>query len=282
MSYWVKLHATEIVRLKKFNDLRVSLGWSVGECLGYLGLFWGHTLEVQENGDVTGWDSAYVAALLGFGAQVSEKFWSGLGSHGWIDQVNDRLLIHDWLDSAGAFLVKKYSSSNKEKLIEIWALHGRVYGSDLKATSKRPQSDPKATIDKIRLDIKEKYKKEKNRAGPGTFIPPTPEEVDKYAQELGQKIDGKHFCDYHQSKGWIVGKSPMKDWKAAVRLWINNASKYSAKQPLSQAQVDDLRKTNWVKAGLCGMCGGKWETIDGITRCGSCCATPIKIQIKKI
>ena len=282
MSYWIKFHATEIVRLKKFNDLRVSLGWSVGECLGYLGLFWGHTLEVQENGDVTGWDAAYVAALLGFGAQVSEKFWFGLGSHGWIDQVNDRLLIHDWLDSAGAFLVKKYSSSNKEKLVEIWALHGRVYGSDHKATPKRPPSDQKATIDKTRLDIKEKYKKEKIRAGPETFVPPTPEEVDKYAQVLGQKIDAKYFCAHYKLKKWRVGNTRITDWKDAVDLWIERAKKYADNQSLSQSQKDDLMRENWVKSGRCGNCGGKWETIENITRCYSCGLNPPTIKIKKV
>jgi hypothetical protein len=25
--------------------------------------------------------------------------------------------------------------------------------------------------------------------------------------------------DYYTSNGWMVGKNPMKDWKAAVRTW---------------------------------------------------------------
>jgi hypothetical protein len=27
------------------------------------------------------------------------------------------------------------------------------------------------------------------------------------------------FTDFYAAKGWLVGKSPMKDWRAAVRTW---------------------------------------------------------------
>ncbi len=26
-------------------------------------------------------------------------------------------------------------------------------------------------------------------------------------------IDAQKFFDYYESKGWIIGKAPMKDWK---------------------------------------------------------------------
>lgn len=51
------------------------------------------------------------------------------------------------------------------------------------------------------------------------FVPPTPEEVNAYCQERHNGIDGSEFCDFYTSKGWKVGKNPMKDWKAAVRTW---------------------------------------------------------------
>lgn len=51
------------------------------------------------------------------------------------------------------------------------------------------------------------------------FVPPTPEEVNAYCQERHNGIDGNEFCDFYISKGWKVGKNPMKDWKAAVRSW---------------------------------------------------------------
>lgn len=51
------------------------------------------------------------------------------------------------------------------------------------------------------------------------FVPPTPEEVNAYCRERHNGIDGNEFCDFYISKGWKVGKNPMKDWKAAVRTW---------------------------------------------------------------
>lgn len=49
------------------------------------------------------------------------------------------------------------------------------------------------------------------------FVPPTLEEVTAYVKERGSKVDPQGFIDYYASKGWMVGKSPMKDWKAACR-----------------------------------------------------------------
>ena len=32
-------------------------------------------------------------------------------------------------------------------------------------------------------------------------------------------MDGAAFCDFYASKGWKVGSSPMRDWRAAARNW---------------------------------------------------------------
>jgi hypothetical protein len=54
------------------------------------------------------------------------------------------------------------------------------------------------------------------------FVPPALEEVKKYCQERKNGIDPEKFLNYYQSNGWMVGKSKMKDWKAAVRTWEKN------------------------------------------------------------
>lgn len=58
-----------------------------------------------------------------------------------------------------------------------------------------------------------------NRTESKKFTPPTVEEVKSYCQERGNSVDPEAFCDFYTSKGWKVGKNPMKDWKAAVRTW---------------------------------------------------------------
>ena len=51
------------------------------------------------------------------------------------------------------------------------------------------------------------------------FIPPTLDDVLAYVRERGSDVDPQRFLDFYASKGWMVGKNPMKDWKAAVRTW---------------------------------------------------------------
>jgi hypothetical protein len=50
-------------------------------------------------------------------------------------------------------------------------------------------------------------------------IPPDREAVVKYCIERGNGIDVDVFMDFYESKGWLIGKNKMKDWKAAVRTW---------------------------------------------------------------
>lgn len=51
------------------------------------------------------------------------------------------------------------------------------------------------------------------------FVPPTVDEVRAYCLDRGNKVDPQRFVDYYSSNGWMVGKTKMKDWKAAVRTW---------------------------------------------------------------
>ena len=59
------------------------------------------------------------------------------------------------------------------------------------------------------------------------FVKPTPKEVSDYAKEINFNLDGDYFCDWNEARGWLVSKNPMKDWKAAVRTWKRNSSKYN-------------------------------------------------------
>lgn len=35
-------------------------------------------------------------------------------------------------------------------------------------------------------------------------------------------FDAERFVDFYASRGWKIGRSPMKDWQAAVRNWLRN------------------------------------------------------------
>lgn len=56
-------------------------------------------------------------------------------------------------------------------------------------------------------------------SGKKTFVRPTLEEVLEYCKERNKGVDGEQWYDFYTSKGWLIGKTPMKDWKAAIRTW---------------------------------------------------------------
>jgi hypothetical protein len=81
----------------------------------------------------------------------------------------------------------------------------------------RTQTD---TINNTNTKTKTKTKSVNNARA--RFEPPSVDEVAAYCRERGNQVDPGRFVDYYASKGWVVGKSPMKDWKAAVRTWEKN------------------------------------------------------------
>ena len=57
-------------------------------------------------------------------------------------------------------------------------------------------------------------------------IPPTVDMVREYCIERKNNVCAEQFVSHYESKGWKIGKSPMKDWQAAVRTWENNDRRY--------------------------------------------------------
>lgn len=51
------------------------------------------------------------------------------------------------------------------------------------------------------------------------FSPPTREVLQQYCREMNYTMNVDSFMDYYAANGWMIGKSPMQDWKAAVRRW---------------------------------------------------------------
>ena len=66
----------------------------------------------------------------------------------------------------------------------------------------------------ININNNSLYKK-----GSSRFQKPTIEEIREYCLEEGYNVDAEQFYNFYESKGWLVGKSPMKNWRAAVCTW---------------------------------------------------------------
>lgn len=75
----------------------------------------------------------------------------------------------------------------------------------------------------------------------GVFKKPTVEEVATYCREKGFVWDAGEFVDFYQSKGWRIGKEPMKDWKAAARNWERRNGQYGG----AKAPATSEKKFDW-------------------------------------
>lgn len=78
-------------------------------------------------------------------------------------------------------------------------------------------------------NVRPLYKEEQfkvNKRG-GRFTPPTLQEVEAYCMSRHNSVNPQQFIDFYASKGWMVGKNKMKDWKAAIRTWENRDKKES-------------------------------------------------------
>ena len=93
--------------------------------------------------------------------------------------------------------------------------------SEPQANDKRMISEPQTNKDK------DKDKEKDNKNNIGRFTPPPLADVQSYFKEKGinDPKEPEKFIDFYTSKGWMVGKNKMKDWKAAVRNWIKGIDK---------------------------------------------------------
>lgn len=100
-----------------------------------------------------------------------------------------------------------------------WAEKKRLYrGKKQQLEDNVPSmSDKSIEIRDKKLDIKKTLTNVS--AKESRFTPPSLEEVTQYKNERHSPVDPEAFIDFYQSKGWMVGKNKMKDWKAAFRNW---------------------------------------------------------------
>ena len=125
----------------------------------------------------------------------------------------------------------------------------------MQANAANAANADKSSKDKDKDKDKDKYKdddKKGNGAREARFTPPSIEEVAAYCQERGNGVDAARFVDFYSSKGWMVGKTKMKDWKAAVRNWerSSDAKATPAKKPGYNVQHHGDELSNFQRAAI--------------------------------
>ena len=156
-----------------------------------------------------------------------------------VDVVRSAIKIFTELGMMDIFDDGTYFMNEVDKLIgseSYWAEKKRLQREqerpllldNVQPISNESPTCPSKSKSKNKIESKNKSKsieKETRKR----FSPPTLEEVKDYCFERGNHVDAEQFIDFYSSKGWMVGKNPMKDWKACVRTWEKRDSQKADK-----------------------------------------------------
>ena len=142
---------------------------------------------------------------------------------------SDISYIQGLIDEAHDFIEKRRNSGR---------LGGLAKSSTAKAnpsTAKANPSEPLASSSSSSSSSTETKRKTYTPPNPptggtGRFQVPTVQEVAAYCSERDNGVIAEKFHAHYQSKGWMVGKNKMKDWKAAVRTWEDGKPKMTPEQ----------------------------------------------------
>jgi hypothetical protein len=129
---------------------------------------------------------------------------------------------------------------NRQAIQKRWDEYKRIQTNTneyecKKTDTKHTDSDNDSDSDS---DSDSEYKKEiisKDIKEKQVFQTPTLSEIKDYILEKHYQVDAERFFDFYSSKGWMIGKNKMKDWKAAIRTWSRSDRQ---QQPKSDATAN--------------------------------------------
>ena len=165
--------------------------------------------------------------------------------------VTEKAIADALADLANSGMIRLYKVDGDSFFcFPNWGLHQRIQTK--KSRFPEPPSDnsnsQKSTVDHGDSPPESESKSESNTPptpseGGKKFAKPTVEEVAAYCSARRNSVDAQSFVDFYESKGWVVGKSPMKDWKAAVRTWERSDSRSS--KPKAVSSYDPYAGLPW-------------------------------------
>lgn len=95
---------------------------------------------------------------------------------------------------------------------------------------------------------------------------PTLLEIEGYIKTTGSAVDPQRFFSVNQARGWMIGATPIADWKALLLTWEKTEKRESPKVS------EDLKKKKCQNPTPCGL-AGNWiagRGADGTELCAAC------------
>lgn len=178
--------------------------------------------------------------------------------YGMIEIVDNVFMIPNWEKHQSLDKIERAKEKNRERVAAYRerqkALAAGTSCNDYSNGTVTPSNDVDKDIDKDKEEDKEGEREEETPQAVKEpkrkrFVPPTLAEVQAYCIERKNGVDPQRFIDYYEARGWMVGKTKMKDWKAAIRTWERNG--YSdPKQSTDKSYDSDSFFEAALKAGM--------------------------------
>jgi hypothetical protein len=167
-----------------------------------------------------------------------EAFWDAVCEVGWLKIDGDGVSIPDF--------EKRFGASARRRLLaakRIAAFRARQKCNALGVTDALPNAHPQPQPQEVSKDTSKESTPQKQKR----FMPPTVEEVRTYCEERRNGIDAQAFVDHYTANGWKRGKTPMKDWQAAVRTWENQRKQDGTKPTRGRYRSGDQPPVESIK-----------------------------------
>lgn len=126
------------------------------------------------------------------------------------------------------FLTEEVTKTGRLITIANWGVY-QSQGEDSNKNTNRQPTNVQQTSNMLATTNRED-KEDKKIKNNSIFVPPSLGAVKAYCSERHNNVDAQRFIDFYESKGWMVGKNKMKDWKAAVRTWEKSDSGKNVQQ----------------------------------------------------
>jgi uncharacterized protein YdaU (DUF1376 family) len=156
----------------------------------------------------------------------------------------DKVLLKFSQEKNGKLYNKKMETVRKEQIekYEKRANAGKQGGIAKYQNLSNAKAMLKQNVSKS-LPLKNKNKSIINNTVREVFTKPTWNEVGNYIfkhlidknltpDKIKVQAEANSFVDYYESKGWLVGKTPMKNWQAAARRWVIDKDVVSTHVPV--------------------------------------------------
>jgi uncharacterized protein YdaU (DUF1376 family) len=107
---------------------------------------------------------------------------------------------------------KRMIKDNEISIVRAYAGKKGGLKTQLAKTKEQAKGEANTEIDTVNINEDIDINSKKNGM-------PKLEEVKAYCKERNNDVDPIRWYNFYESKGWMIGKNKMKDWRAAVRTW---------------------------------------------------------------